>query len=870
MTSLLYPDFDAIPEFLRQEKLWGAWPAEPNSKGGISKRPVGTSGYPVATNKTQGWDSFDNARSFYESNKGKTLPDMNGPISGVGLCLLSSSSLVVIDLDHAINPDGTIAQWAEPIINELAEITYCEISPSGTGIHAWLYGKKRGAKCKGGHGNNLEIYDNRRFMTVTGYKLDGCQDTAASGEIAQAMIDRVISYIERSKKKISTEKREGVKPLQDEIKSLVPKNRPEAFSDSELVAKARQSRKGKEFSLLYDSGDISGYPSASEAEQGLCNKLAFWTGRDAARMDRLMRQSALLNGRPERLAKWDRKTGDSTYGEMTISKAIQDCHSIYEPRGKIKNSTSTGEKEIRALPQKPGEFSNKVKIEYAPGQMTRMRHELEQAMRNTTYQLGEALARVINVPRKEPSENEVTYTTKIDPLSVDSALGEAEEVSIWYKIKADRRTGEPIETPINAPLDVVKQLLAWKKWKLELISGVVNCPVMRANGGIIDKTGYDKQTGLYAYFNQAEFPKVNQKPTEREIQDAHDILKNVLIEFPFKEDVNEDNPEAPAKQVSRAVAISMLLTPLIQQCLDNIPFFAITSPVPGTGKSYLADLVSIILCGAKADFITFIPDEVEFEKLIFAKLLAGAQCCLIDNIDRPLNSQKLNSVLTQERMSGRILGLSKDASVSTKCLFVGTGNNLEISADLTRRTLLCVLDANTERPAERTFKNANLHKWALKHRGQLVHAGLTILRGHCVAGFPGARDLTPFGSFNEWSKWVRGAVVWLGEDDPCNSQDAIREGDSERQQFLDVLTAWHKAYKNSSNPWRTAKDILEPPINQELQAALENAVPYNRELNTRVLGKWLKKNKGRIIDKKQLVGRMDTDSKIMLWRVKDC
>ena len=46
--------------------------------------------------------------------------------------------------------------------------------------------------------------------------------------------------------------------------------------------------------------------------------LAFWTGRDAERMDALFRKSGLM--RPKR----DEKHGAQTYGEMTIGKAIKD------------------------------------------------------------------------------------------------------------------------------------------------------------------------------------------------------------------------------------------------------------------------------------------------------------------------------------------------------------------------------------------------------------------------------------------------------------------------------------------------------------------------------------------------------------------
>jgi putative DNA primase/helicase len=45
--------------------------------------------------------------------------------------------------------------------------------------------------------------------------------------------------------------------------------------------------------------------------------LAFWTGGDAQRMDRLFRCSGLMR------EKWDRETGASTYGSLTIAAALK-------------------------------------------------------------------------------------------------------------------------------------------------------------------------------------------------------------------------------------------------------------------------------------------------------------------------------------------------------------------------------------------------------------------------------------------------------------------------------------------------------------------------------------------------------------------
>lgn len=342
--NLLYPHLKCVPEDLRKHPYWCVWPAEPRSSGGYNKRPVGTKGYPIATNRTQGWDSFTNTLAFYEANKGTILHDLKGPISGIGILLHQSCEIVGIDFDHAVNPDGTIAQWARPLITELMKITYCELSPSGTGIHAYLYGKKPDGKCKGGPDNNLEIYEWGRFLTVTGYKLDDCANKIASGKEAQAIIDKLVAFIQDNKKTNST-KKEKRNPLQEDIKPLVNSG-PEWMTDYELVARARQARNGKLFSALYDSGDISGHPSASEADQALCNILAFWTNRDAFRIDQLMRQSALLRD-PERIAKWDRvHVQGATYGEATIAKAIADCQNVYSPKGKSAKRTHSNSETI--------------------------------------------------------------------------------------------------------------------------------------------------------------------------------------------------------------------------------------------------------------------------------------------------------------------------------------------------------------------------------------------------------------------------------------------------------------------------------------------------------------------------------------------
>ena len=105
----------------------------------------------------------------------------------------------------------------------------------------------------------------------------------------------------------------------------VSRSGPVTLDDAALSEKIRRSRNGSAFSELW-AGDISGYKSHSEADIALCNQLAFWTNKDAGRIDRLFRQSGLY-----REDKWNRQQSGSTYGALTIQNAINTAQRTYDP-----------------------------------------------------------------------------------------------------------------------------------------------------------------------------------------------------------------------------------------------------------------------------------------------------------------------------------------------------------------------------------------------------------------------------------------------------------------------------------------------------------------------------------------------------------
>ena len=86
---------------------------------------------------------------------------------------------------------------------------------------------------------------------------------------------------------------------------------PVTDDDNSLLQRMFKSKFGTEIKALFN-GDISKCGSNSEADLKLCRHLAYWTGKDEERIDKLFRQSALYR------AKWDR----ADYRTNTISLAI--------------------------------------------------------------------------------------------------------------------------------------------------------------------------------------------------------------------------------------------------------------------------------------------------------------------------------------------------------------------------------------------------------------------------------------------------------------------------------------------------------------------------------------------------------------------
>lgn len=171
---------EQVPAELRELRRWVVWRYDQVRPGTTTKVPYQAErpGVRAKSNDPATWASYEAARRVAKA----------GNFEGVGVCLGDLDDgrrLAGIDLDDCI-ADGVLAQSADAIVVQVD--TYWEISPSGTGLKGYLFGRKpEGAKCAapGEWGGQVEVYDSGRWFAVTGQCWGGSAVRPAQAALAE-------------------------------------------------------------------------------------------------------------------------------------------------------------------------------------------------------------------------------------------------------------------------------------------------------------------------------------------------------------------------------------------------------------------------------------------------------------------------------------------------------------------------------------------------------------------------------------------------------------------------------------------------------------------------------------------------------------
>ena len=239
------------------------------------------------------------------------------------------------------------------------------------------------------------------------------------------------------------------------------------------------------------------------------------------------------------------------------------------------------------------------------------------------------------------------------------------------------------------PSELARDLLVLPEPRLPALEGIVSAPVFLRWGRLLATPGYDAESRLwYEPSRDLQLPAIPPVPTEADVEGAVQLLtEDLLVDFEF------------AAESDLAHALAALLLPFVRRLIDGpTPVHLLEAPTPGSGKSLLADLISIVALGRSCEATTVTRNEDESRKKLTAILSRGRPIVVIDNLQGALESAQLAAAITAETWSDRLLGKTQMVEFPNRALWIVTGNNPKLSMEIARRCIRIRLEPHQERP----------------------------------------------------------------------------------------------------------------------------------------------------------------------------
>jgi hypothetical protein len=730
-------------------------------------------------------------------------------LEGLGFVLFKSN-IAAVDIDHVRDPNtGLSAPWAEQLIEEAKALgCYVEITPSGTGYR--IIGRGTGAalhrrfNVDPKSGAAIELYRGcERYITITALEVGQCSELP----LIDSFIDGLLARYENG----GAGARDNMFDLNDAVKQ------DQAIDYEDLIKSG--APEGSRSDLFHSV--VGHLYTQGLSEEEILKKLEAHPNGIAAKFTGRLAKETRRSYQKWQREKQARVTGQSP-SLLPPSPPAGGPPSSPPPPGAPP-----------APPPPPPQPRTWPSIRIIAGELPRVVDEAESALLASGYELYQRGGLIVRpaLSTLRAAHNRDTLAWRLVPLNAQHLIELMTRVARFYRYNERKKTF----AVTDAPPKIAETYLAREGlWRIPILTGIVNTPFLRIDGTLCDQPGYDATTGLVFKPNGVSFPRIPPKPSRDDALKALAVLNKPIETFPF------------VTNADRSVALSGILTPLDRHALATAPLHAFDSPVAGSGKSLLVDLVAMIATGRLMPVISQGRNEEEFEKRLGAALLAGDVVVSIDNIDRELQSAFLCQALTQQMLNIRLLGYSRNVETPVLASVYATGNNLTVAGDLTRRTLMSTLDAGVERPETRIF-DVDVLSLARAERPHLVVAGLTILRAwHNTEQKEEGAKLDPFGGFDSWSQRIRQALVWLDQADPCETVVKVRKGDPERLELYAVMEQW-RLKLGIGGFFPIPRVIEHADVDSEFHAALMAIAGGQTSISSSRLSRWLRRNERKVI-----------------------
>lgn len=437
------------------------------------------------------------------------------------------------------------------------------------------------------------------------------------------------------------------------------------------------------------------------------------------------------------------------------------------------------------------------------------------------------------------------------PIKQSSLACELSANLSWEKYDGRSKTWQPADPP-QRHIAILYELQGFRH--LPKLKHIARQPYFcETTGELVTETGYNERTQLFGIFDARKYV-IPDAPTKEDALAALVELQELIDEFHFATDID------------RAATLGAIFTAVLRPSLDLAPAYHVKASSYGIGKSLLTKSIALFATGALVERTSYSKTSEEATKSIVSLLLDSPAVIDFDDLDDDLKPHGVfKRALTSESLKERVLGHSKTAAVSTRALFLSSGNNFEPLNDLRRRVLTITLDAKVQTPSMLTYKRDPV--LALKtNREHYVGLVLTIVKAWKTSDCPKS-EIKSLATYNGgWTDYCRHPLIWLGVMDPATSlfEQIIFDPDVKRLGVL--LDEWYKCFGSNTIPVRDViKRINEGHAEDLLEAILEFPVADRGVINNAKFGWMLKKYANRVVD--GLRFEQVDEPKRVAWRV---
>jgi hypothetical protein len=811
---------DNLPEDLRQLRRFRPWGlgAEFKADGKPDKTPLNCK----ATGKAKG--NWYGTTHLTYSQAVKMLGQRNratNPFHGIGLVFHYEDTderiLCGIDLDNAVAEPTTpeqftdsAADWAQHIMQAIP--SRWELSPSGKGAktfiwltRAFLDSSGWGVNADGrfvGHNvkyadkskPQFEMYVQGRYFTLTGWVLPDFDfpilDGTAAEDGVQMLLELRRKYDADKAAETAARRNEGQrvpvatpspspdgnegKDSQYKIAVNLWREIADSLTQEDVVrliceatnSTATEHQSGGQIRVLGNGGlDVApdgkwygfGFENGSGSAAALAWRLGYWNPESRTKFKmptgagfwQLVRDAAAWAGRPLPSELEPKRRGRPRQAEI----APEDVPEVDAATGKPIMCVYA-----LNLPAHGAELWQHIEARY------RAEPEL--------FQTG--FEQLSQVKRYRDEDGRMAWRTKRMGVADIRAIA-LDTVSVQEPHGGELRS-------YNPPASLWEHMLVTIPDSIPHLRMVSTSPIVNRDGEII-RNGYDATSGILVDYSGV-LPPIPDSPSASDIAKARGWFDDVLSEFCF------------ADEASKTHAIMLGLAPLMRDATGINKMFVVDAPLPGSGKTLLAEVMLSIAAGKNPNQLGLSPNEEERTKSLVAALMQKPAYMFFDNVGHEVDSPELARALTGGQYRGRLLGVSDFVDVPCYCTWAMTANNAGLSGELVRRSLRIRLQPQTPNPAQRiTRRNEDeLKRYALENRNMLLWAALTLIQ----AGLNYSGELPKL--VGDWGSFGRAANIMnrictaagLGGLN-ANNEQFKAEADTDTADTLAFLGTWHNS-----------------------------------------------------------------------------